>query len=276
MRRLNDGVLVSAHGVPTERFDHVFFACHADQALRLLADPSAGEREILGALPFQRNEAVLHTDTSLLPRRRLAWAAWNYHVLPDAGQRVALTYNMNILQGLELAPHVLRHAEPQRGHRSAPRAEAAELRPSDVHAGRRCRAAAPSRDQRRAAHRTIAAPIGATASTKTAWSARSPRCNASNKVPTMHSAIYRGWLEHRRWAPRRHAFRYPLFMVYLDLAELDHVFAGRWLWSTRRPALGALRSRATTSAIRRSRWTSRCASSCTSAPAGARKGRSGC
>ena len=100
VRRLNDGVLVSAHGMPTERFDQVFFACHADQALRLLADPSAAEREILGALPFQRNEAVLHTDTSLLPRRRLAWAAWNYHVLPDAGQRVALTYNMNILQGL--------------------------------------------------------------------------------------------------------------------------------------------------------------------------------
>jgi uncharacterized protein len=53
----------------------------------------------------------------------------------------------------------------------------------------------------------------------------------------MHSAIYRGWLEHRRMAPRRHAFRYPLFMVYLDLAELDRVFAGRWLWSTCRPAL---------------------------------------
>jgi DUF1365 family protein len=53
----------------------------------------------------------------------------------------------------------------------------------------------------------------------------------------MHSAIYRGWLEHRRWAPRRHTFRYPLFMVYLDLAELGQVFAGRWLWSTRRPAL---------------------------------------
>jgi len=53
----------------------------------------------------------------------------------------------------------------------------------------------------------------------------------------MHSAIYRGWLEHRRMAPRRHAFRYPLFMVYLDLAELDRVFAGRWLWSTRRAAL---------------------------------------
>ena len=53
----------------------------------------------------------------------------------------------------------------------------------------------------------------------------------------MHSAIYSGWLEHRRMAPRRHAFRYRLFMVYLDLSELDRVFAGRWLWSTRRPAL---------------------------------------
>lgn len=100
VRRLADGVQISAQGAPTARFDHVFFACHADQALGLLADPSPAEREILGALPFQRNEAVLHTDTSLLPRSRLAWAAWNSHVLPVAGQRVALTYNMNVLQGL--------------------------------------------------------------------------------------------------------------------------------------------------------------------------------
>ena len=99
VRRLPDGVLVSAQGA-TEHYDHVFLACHADQALRLLADSSPAEREILGALPFQRNDAVLHTDTSLLPRRRLAWAAWNYHVLRERSQRVALTYNMNILQGL--------------------------------------------------------------------------------------------------------------------------------------------------------------------------------
>lgn len=53
----------------------------------------------------------------------------------------------------------------------------------------------------------------------------------------MHSAIYRGWLRHRRFAPKRHDFRYPLFLMYLDLAELDQVFRGRWLWSTRRMAL---------------------------------------
>ncbi|MEZ5729249.1 MAG: FAD-dependent oxidoreductase [Burkholderiaceae bacterium] len=103
VQRLPDGVLVTAQGHPTERFDHVFMACHADQALALLVDPSPEERSILGAIPFQPNEAVLHTDTSLLPRRRRAWAAWNYHVMSPASRAVALTYNMNILQGLQSA-----------------------------------------------------------------------------------------------------------------------------------------------------------------------------
>jgi predicted NAD/FAD-binding protein len=76
-------------------------ACHSDQALRLLADPSRIERDVLGAIPYQTNEAVLHTDTRLLPKRRLAWAAWNYHVLPEGRGPIALTYNMNILQRLD-------------------------------------------------------------------------------------------------------------------------------------------------------------------------------
>jgi uncharacterized protein len=100
IRRLPGQVLVKARGLETERYDQVFLACHSDQALALLADASTHEREVLGAIPYQENEAVLHTDTRLLPRRKLAWAAWNYHVLPQARERVALTYNMNILQGL--------------------------------------------------------------------------------------------------------------------------------------------------------------------------------
>jgi len=106
VQRSDDGgVLVSSLAHGTERYDHVFFACHADQALRLLADPTRAECEVLGALPYQRNDAVLHTDTRLLPRTRRAWAAWNYHVRSDraaviGGQRVALTYDMNILQSL--------------------------------------------------------------------------------------------------------------------------------------------------------------------------------
>lgn len=101
VRRMPDRVLVKARGAEAERFDHVFLACHSDQALRLLADATPREREVLGAIPYQENEAVLHTDTSVLPRSRRAWAAWNYHVLREQGAPVALTYNMNILQSLE-------------------------------------------------------------------------------------------------------------------------------------------------------------------------------
>ncbi len=104
VHRTGGGVLVKTRDAAPEQFDQVFFACHSDQALRLLADASPLEREVLGAIRYQENEVVLHTDRSLLPRKRLAWAAWNYHIAAaDAAgqaQRVALTYNMNILQGL--------------------------------------------------------------------------------------------------------------------------------------------------------------------------------
>ncbi len=109
VRRTPDSVMVKVRDAESVRFDQVFVACHADQALRLLADASKLEQAVIGAIPYQENEAVLHTDTSLLPRTRRAWAAWNYHVSHDANQRhapeqnprAALTYNMNILQSLK-------------------------------------------------------------------------------------------------------------------------------------------------------------------------------
>jgi predicted NAD/FAD-binding protein len=85
-----------------ERFDHVILACHSDQALHMLADPSAAEREILGAIPYSENQAVLHTDRSLMPRQRRAWAAWNYHLTRDDPGRAVLTYNMTRLQSLPI------------------------------------------------------------------------------------------------------------------------------------------------------------------------------
>lgn len=102
IERRPDGVRVTAAGSGPERYDAVVLAAHSDQALALLADPSPAEREILGAIPYQRNEAVLHHDARLLPRTRRAWAAWNYHVLPEApaGAGATVTYNMNLLQGL--------------------------------------------------------------------------------------------------------------------------------------------------------------------------------
>ena len=100
VRRIAGGVVVKPRGHEAQRYDTVFLACHSDQALALLGDPSPAEREVLAAIPYQANEAVLHTDSRLMPRRRLAWAAWNYHVRPEGGP-VALTYNMNILQRLD-------------------------------------------------------------------------------------------------------------------------------------------------------------------------------
>ena len=100
-------VLRDEHGVTiqspagAERFDKVIFACHSDQALSLLAEPSRVEREILGAIGYAANDVVLHTDTRLLPKRRRAWASWNYRLGGPSEQQAAVTYNMNILQGIE-------------------------------------------------------------------------------------------------------------------------------------------------------------------------------
>ena len=101
VQRMQEHVTVRVAGAEPEHFDHVFLACHSDQALAMLADPSEQETSVLGAMTYQKNEAVLHTDASIMPRRRKAWAAWNYHLLEDSQERVAVTYNMNILQGLD-------------------------------------------------------------------------------------------------------------------------------------------------------------------------------
>lgn len=101
IRRLSTHVEIKVRGAEALRFDQVFIACHSDQALALLSDPSPLEREVLGAIAYQKNEAVLHTDERLMPRRKRAWAAWNYHVRDGDAERVAVTYNMNILQGID-------------------------------------------------------------------------------------------------------------------------------------------------------------------------------
>ncbi len=100
VRRNNDSVTItSAFG--EEIFDAVFIATHSDQALAVLQDPTPEETEILGAIPYQKNDVLLHTDSSLMPARRRAWAAWNYHLLHRSQDAVAVTYNMNILQGFQ-------------------------------------------------------------------------------------------------------------------------------------------------------------------------------
>jgi uncharacterized protein len=99
IRRRPDGVeLVLTHDL--ERFDEVVIATHSDQALAMLTDPTDAEREVLGAIDYQPNEAVLHTDERLLPRRRGAWASWNFHLADEPTGRPTVTYHMNRLQSL--------------------------------------------------------------------------------------------------------------------------------------------------------------------------------
>ena len=85
----------------SERYDETVLACHSDQALALLADASVQERAILGAIPYQANDVVLHTDATLLPRRRKAWAAWNAFIPREAGAPCTVSYCMNLLQSLD-------------------------------------------------------------------------------------------------------------------------------------------------------------------------------
>lgn len=98
--RLTNKVLIET-ALRTEEFDHVILATHSDQALKLLSDPSRAERDILGAIPYTKNPTYLHTDLSFLPKTKRAWASWNYSLAKDVSVGPTVTYNMNILQGLE-------------------------------------------------------------------------------------------------------------------------------------------------------------------------------
>jgi uncharacterized protein len=99
------GVVVEADGCETEVFDEVVIAAHSDQALAMLANPTGAEREVLGAMRYGRNEAALHTDTSLMPRRKRAWASWNFH-LTEGSELPTMSYWMNRLQGLDASEDI--------------------------------------------------------------------------------------------------------------------------------------------------------------------------
>ncbi len=100
VQRYADRVEVTVRGSQPERFDHVILACHSDQALAMLADPSDAERELLAAIPYQKNDTVLHTDSSLLPSLPKARASWNCHIPRQERDGVSLTYWMNKLQSI--------------------------------------------------------------------------------------------------------------------------------------------------------------------------------
>lgn len=100
VRRYPDRVELESSAGP-EKFDAVVFACHSDQALALLDDADVAEKSVLGAIPYQRNSAVLHVGEDRLPRRRRAWSSWNFRLSADDAVRPAVTYYMNRLQSLD-------------------------------------------------------------------------------------------------------------------------------------------------------------------------------
>ncbi len=101
VRRVASGVELRTNGSAPESFDRVVMAVHSDDALRLLANPTPAEIGVLGAIPYQSNEVVLHTDSSLLPAEKKLWSSWNVRVPRTAGSPVTMTYDMNILQGID-------------------------------------------------------------------------------------------------------------------------------------------------------------------------------
>ena len=111
--RLENKVKIS-HQNSEEFFDYIFFACHSDQALDLLNDATSNEKNILGALPYVSNDVVLHTDSSFMPKNKLAWAAWNYNIDKNPEDPITLTYNMNILQNIKSKQPILVTLNPNK------------------------------------------------------------------------------------------------------------------------------------------------------------------
>ncbi|CAK9025635.1 Tuberculostearic acid methyltransferase UfaA1 (TSA methyltransferase), partial [Durusdinium trenchii] len=219
VRRGEDFVTVTSRN-RIETFDEVIFACHSDQALTLLEDPSANETELLSAFPYSRSLAVLHTDATVLPRRQRAWAAWNYHIPSSPTDAVTVTYNMNILQ-----------------HLDAPETFCVTLNEENAIDPARILARIP-----------YSHPIFTTQ--RDAAQARHHEVIRTRRTSFCGAYWGNGFHEAGLASAVRvcDAFGISLdeivadrAVVYLDLSELNTVFGRSWLWSTRRPALARFR-----------------------------------
>ena len=110
-RKSNKVIVHSKYG--SENFDYIFMACHSNEALAILKDASNNEKEILGAIPYTNNEVYLHTDSSIMPKYKLSWAAWNYNIDSKESEPITLTYNMNILQNIKIETPILVTLNPK-------------------------------------------------------------------------------------------------------------------------------------------------------------------
>ena len=232
----------------SQSFDEVVIATHADQALAMLADPSPAEREILGAFPYQRNEAVLHTDERLLPRRRRAWASWNFHLVDEPVGLTTVTYHMNRLQALSadrefcLTLNRTEAIDPARIIRRIDYQHPVFTRAGVAAQGRHGEISGRNRTHYCGAYWRWGFHEDGVWSALRACEPLAQNLPAPPAVERCRnrrvsdSAIYEGWVSHRRFGAVRHSFRYRVFMTLLDLDELPELFDRHPLYSARRPA----------------------------------------
>ena len=223
---------------PSMRFDEVVFACHGDQVLPLLADPSDRERDVFSCFTTTTNTAWLHTDGSVLPVQARARASWNYRLAGDADAPPTVTYDLNRLQGLTTPEQVLRDAQPRRRDRRTAGAAPVRLSSPALYTRGHPRAAAVGRRERCQSHALLWRVLALWVSRGRLGFGAQGGPRAWSRV-VIDSGLFVGTLRHRRFTPVAHAFTYPLFMVLLDIdrvPELMRVSAvtsyNRWNWAS--------------------------------------------
>ena len=238
VRRSERDVTIAFRDRPPMKFDEVVFACHGDQVLPLLADPSVREREVLSNFATTTNAAWLHTDASVLPVRPRARASWNYLLAADAEAPPMVTYDLNRLQGLRTPEQVLRHAQSGQSDRRTPRAAPVRLSPPVVYPRGDRRAAAVARGQRHQPHALLRRLLVPWLSRGWVELRSQGRRRARGRV-VIDSGLFVGTLRHRRFTPVAHAFTYPLFMALLDVDRLPELMRvsrvtsyNRWNWAS--------------------------------------------
>ena len=215
--------------------------CTPTRRCGMLADATDREHEILGAIPYQANEAVLHTDTRLLPRRRRAWASWNYHLLPEPSGMTTVTYHMNRLQALRADREFCVTLNRTEAIDPSQILRTDRVRPSRVHRGGRAGAGARARDQRRGANALLRRLLGiwlprgrrrqrAAGGRRRSGSGRERRLRGDDPPPPLRGA--------------RARVRHRIALAYFDLAAPPRGRAARALPALRlpRPRRGGARA----------------------------------
>ena len=237
VRRGEDAVTLTFRDRPSMRFDEVVFACHGDQVLPLLADPSDRERDVFSGFTTTTNVAWLHTDGSMLPAQARARASWNYRLAGDPDAPPTVTYDLNRLQGLTTPEQYCVTLNPDGGIDERRVLRRFVYRHPLYTARGDPRAAAVARGERRQSHALLRRLLALRVSRGRVELGAQGGPRARSRV-VIDSGLFVGTLRHRRFTPVAHAFTYPLFMALLDIDRVPELMRvsrltsyNRWNWA---------------------------------------------